>query len=84
MAKTTPPDTGGSQFYIVDQGSTPSHLNGVHAVFGQVTSGMEHVQAMSEVETGSNDKPVREMTITSIEVDSTESTGLLDYLMFWN
>ena len=84
MAKTTPPDTGGSQFYIVDQDSTPSHLNGVHAVFGQVTSGMEHVQAMSQVETGSSDKPVREMTITSIEVDSTESKGLLDYLMFWN
>ena len=87
MAKTSPPDTGGSQFYIVDKdGNTvpPSHLDGVHTVFGQVTEGMELIDAMGQVETENSDKPVREMTITSIDIDSSESRGVLYYLMFWN
>ncbi|MDP7203507.1 MAG: peptidylprolyl isomerase [Candidatus Poseidoniaceae archaeon] len=87
MAKTSPPDTGGSQFYIVDKdGNTvpPSHLDGVHTVFGQVTEGMELIDAMGQVETGDGDKPVREMTITSIDFESSESKGVLHYLMFWN
>lgn len=34
-------DTGGSQFFIVY--APQPHLDGVHTVFGKVTSGMEHV-----------------------------------------
>lgn len=37
-------DTGGSQFFIVHE-SQP-HLNGVHTVFGKVTSGLESAKAM--------------------------------------
>ncbi|MBP3041278.1 peptidylprolyl isomerase [Bacillaceae bacterium Marseille-Q3522] len=37
-------DTGGSQFFIVHE--PQPHLNGVHTVFGKVTSGMETVKAM--------------------------------------
>jgi peptidyl-prolyl cis-trans isomerase B (cyclophilin B) len=37
-------DTGGSQFFICL--GTPRHLDGRHTVFGQVTSGMEVVQAI--------------------------------------
>ena len=37
-------DTGGSQFFIVHQ--PQPHLDGVHTVFGQVTSGMETVLNM--------------------------------------
>lgn len=37
-------DTGGSQFFIVHE-SQP-HLNGVHTVFGKVTSGLEAAKAM--------------------------------------
>ncbi|WNF21211.1 peptidylprolyl isomerase [Mesobacillus jeotgali] len=38
-------DTGGSQFFIVHE-SQP-HLNGVHTVFGKVTSNLEAAKAMS-------------------------------------
>tara|TARA_B100001027_G_scaffold188963_1_gene142257 strand:- start:2346 stop:3386 length:1041 start_codon:yes stop_codon:yes gene_type:complete len=55
MAKTSNPNTGGSQFYIVPTGSTPSHLDGVHTVFGKVLSGMPHVDAINKVVTGNND-----------------------------
>ena len=55
MAKTQAENTGGSQFYIVPTGSTPSHLDGVHTVFGEVTSGMSHVDAINKVKTGNND-----------------------------
>ena len=63
MAKTSAPNTAGSQFYIVPSDSTPSHLDGVHTVFGMVTSGMDHVDAISEVSTGSNDKPVEDVLL---------------------
>ncbi|GIS91856.1 MAG: hypothetical protein CM1200mP21_01510 [Candidatus Poseidoniales archaeon] len=48
MAKTSSPNTGSSQFYIVPEDSTPSHLDGVHTVFGIVVSGLDHVTAISE------------------------------------
>ncbi|HET6611508.1 MAG TPA: peptidylprolyl isomerase [Kofleriaceae bacterium] len=37
-------NTGGSQFFICH--SAPSHLDGVHTVFGQVIKGMEAVDAI--------------------------------------
>ncbi|MGG5254047.1 peptidylprolyl isomerase [Neobacillus sp. SM06] len=42
-------DTGGSQFFIVHE-SQP-HLDGVHTVFAQVTSGLEAVKAMKNGDT---------------------------------
>jgi len=37
-------DTGGSQFFICH--SAPAHLDGKHTVFGQVTKGLEVVDAI--------------------------------------
>jgi len=39
-------DTGGSQFFICH--SRQAHLDGVHTVFGQVTSGMDVVNAIAK------------------------------------
>jgi len=39
-------DTGGSQFFICYDAFP--HLDGVHTVFGRVTSGMEHVDAIKQ------------------------------------
>jgi len=58
MAKTNNPNTAGSQFFIVPEDSTPSHLDGVHTVFGTVTEGCEHITSISEVETDLYDRPI--------------------------
>ena len=68
MAKTSAPHTGGSQFFLIPSDSTPTWLDGVHTVFGEITDGCEHVTTISEVETGSNDRPVVPVIITSATV----------------
>ena len=78
MAKTSNPNTGGSQFYFVDKDSTPSHLDGVHTVFGQavsgkidgtIVSGVEAIDRISTVTTAS-DAPVDEIpTIKKIDLE---------------
>src|SRR5690625_1962878 len=50
-------DTGSSQFFIVHE--PQPHLNGVHTVFGQVTSGIEHAKSMN------NGDVIKEAKITS-------------------
>lgn len=45
MARSQHPDSAGSQFYIT-YGSQP-HLDGSYTVFGQVVSGMEHVDRIA-------------------------------------
>ena len=63
MAKTSAPHTGGSQFFLIPSDSTPNWLDGVHSVFGNITSGCDHVTSISQVATGQNDKPVNEIII---------------------
>jgi cyclophilin family peptidyl-prolyl cis-trans isomerase len=46
MARSQHPDSAGSQFYIC-YGPTP-HLDRNYTVFGQVTSGMEHVDQIKQ------------------------------------
>jgi peptidyl-prolyl cis-trans isomerase B (cyclophilin B) len=69
MAKTSQANTGGSQFFLIPQdsngGEGPSWLDGVHTVFGKITSGCDIVTTLSEVETASNDKPVNNVVLVS-------------------
>ncbi|HEX4520706.1 MAG TPA: peptidylprolyl isomerase [Gaiellaceae bacterium] len=61
------PNTNGSQFFIVTADSCP-WLDGLHTVFGQVTSGMELVDELGSTATDSNDRPLDEVRIESVEL----------------
>ena len=41
-------DTGGSQFFMVLSEDNTRHLNGVHTVFGKITSGLEFMKAIKK------------------------------------
>jgi len=61
------PNTNGSQFFIVTADACP-WLDGKHTVFGQVTGGMEVVDAISQVETGAADRPRDDVVIERIDL----------------
>ena len=74
-------NTDGSQFYIVPQtDNVPTWLDwnedkdcsaqgsSCHTVYGTVISGLQYINQISQVNTASNDKPVYDVTIISIEI----------------
>jgi cyclophilin family peptidyl-prolyl cis-trans isomerase len=61
------PNTNGSQFFIVTAGSCP-WLNGLHTVFGRVTSGMDVVDAIGGTATDGADRPLDEVRIESVSI----------------
>ena len=58
------PNTGGSQFFLTTV-ATP-WLDNNHAIFGEVTKGMEIVKQIESTKTGANDRPVKPQKIISI------------------
>jgi cyclophilin family peptidyl-prolyl cis-trans isomerase len=62
------PNTNGSQFFLVTIPAA-GWLDGKHTVFGEVTGGMDVVDAIEAVPTGAGDRPLDPPKITSIEFD---------------
>ena len=61
------PNTNGSQFFIVTTGAAP-WLDGKHTVFGQVTGGMDVVDALEALPTDGRDRPKDPAVIDRVEL----------------
>jgi peptidyl-prolyl cis-trans isomerase B (cyclophilin B) len=61
------PNTNGSQFFIVTTEAAP-WLDGKHTVFGEVTDGMDAVDAIEATETGPGDRPTEQQVIERVEL----------------
>jgi peptidyl-prolyl cis-trans isomerase B (cyclophilin B) len=68
MARTSVMNSATSQFFIMHGDSLS--LDGNYAAFGMLISGFDTLDAIATVETGSQDRPLETVTITSIIVDT--------------
>lgn len=66
MARSQDPNSNGSQFYI--NSSNNNSLDGQYTVFAQVYEGMDVVGKLAKVQTGQNDKPVKDVVLQSVEI----------------
>ena len=68
MARTTAPNSAGSQFFIMHEDSP--HLDGQYAAFGKVIEGIEAVDNICAVRTDYNDRPRIPQVMKKVTVET--------------
>ncbi len=68
MARSQSPNSAGSQIFIMHKNSP--HLDGMYAGFGKVCDGMEEVNRIAEVQTVPGDRPVVDVVMEKVTVDT--------------
>ena len=66
MARSTDPDSAGSQFFIVTADST--FLNGQYTAFGEVTEGMDVADKIVNLQRDNNDCPLEEAKMLQVSI----------------
>jgi cyclophilin family peptidyl-prolyl cis-trans isomerase len=61
------PNTNGSQFFIIS-GRDGMRLPPNYSLFGKVVTGLDVVEAIQSVPTGSNDRPLEPVVIQSVQI----------------
>lgn len=68
MARASDPNSAGSQFFIMHLNAP--HLDGDYAAFGRVTAGMNVVDAIADLDTDYNDRPVEAQKMEKVTVET--------------
>jgi peptidyl-prolyl cis-trans isomerase A (cyclophilin A) len=66
MANTGRPNTGACQIFITV--GTPDYLTGMYTIFGQVVSGQDVADKISQVPTMQNDKPLVPVIVKTVRI----------------
>lgn len=64
------PNTGGSQFFIVQNEDGTDWLDGKHAIFGFAYEGMDVVDEIAGVSTAFGDKPLEDVVIEDVVIET--------------
>jgi len=67
MARSSSPNSAGSQFFIMHQDSP--HLDGQYAAFGKVVEGMDVVDEIATTKVGPRDCPVEVQRVKRVYVE---------------
>ncbi len=73
LAHTARPNSAGSQFFIVHEDSR--HLDGQYSVIGQVTAGIDVVDAISRVPTGTGNRPQTNVVLVDARIEKSGSAS---------
>lgn len=75
MARTSDPNSNDSQFFITT--GPAAWLNQQYTVFGFLTKGTSVLQTLNNVQTGANDRPTTNVVVSSAQVYTDTSNGVL-------
>ena len=80
MARSSDPNSAGSQFFIVHKDST--FLDGEYTVFGRIVteSSFETLDKIAAVQTGTNDRPINPEQVKIIKATVVERSDISDIL----
>lgn len=68
MARSSHPDSAGSQFFIMHEKSP--HLDGAYAAFGKVIEGIENVDKIATTNTDYSDRPLEDQIMQTVTVET--------------
>jgi len=74
MARSADPDSAGCQFYVCL--APAPHLDRNYTVFGQVIEGMDVVQAIGDVATDANSRPIDKVVMNHVTIREEPASAL--------
>lgn len=69
MARTPDPNSAGSQFFICLSRERTKSLDKQYTIFGKVVEGLDIVEALGKVQTGTGDRPVTPVMMTKVYME---------------